>query len=174
MVRAWNSGVAEGMGGIVGGALQIAQAYDKWKIEDARIRNHYALAENKLAAEGNILNKKYEHDKKNMLTDIFLQSANVVHPAMSRNLVYKLYNRENKLEDVHMTVFYPGGKLKEYLKNYYKEFGYDLLEWDVLCTGIDSIHRHIRFQFIYELNHANETIKEMIRSRALMGVKVVE
>lgn len=127
-----------------------------------------------MAAEGNFLNVKHEYNRENLLAKIYLQSTNTVRPAMNNNLIYKLYNRENKLKDVNMTVYYPGGKLAEFIKDYYKEFGYDIFVRDVVCHGVDSFDRIIRYEFIYEIDHPNETIKEMIRSRALMGVKVVE
>lgn len=166
--------MAGSLGTIAEGGMQIAHAYEHWGVESEKIKAQYDNNERRLAVEGNFLNVKYEKNKENLLAQIYLQSTNTVRPAMNNNLIYKLYNRENKLKDVNMTVYYPGGKLAEYIKKFYKEFGYDVFERDVVCHGVDSFDRIIRYEFIYEIDHHNETIKEMIRSRALMGVKVVE
>lgn len=163
-----------GLSGIVSGALTIARAGEDWRNENYRIQNEFRIAEERLAARGDITNKRFEHERANLLADIYAQSANTFHPAMNSNLIYKLYNKEINLQNVHLTIFYPGGKLKDYLNQFYTEYGYEILERNFICHGAAEIKRHLRYQFIYEINHSNEDIKEMIQGRALLGIKMIE
>lgn len=98
----------------------------------------------------------------------------MVYPQLNANIVYRLYNSSMGLADVNMIQYYPKGKVLEYIKNYYKEFGYNIMVRNFECTGIANIQNHLRYQFIYEINHPNICVQEMIRARALAGVKVVE
>lgn len=161
-----------GLMGMVEGGLTIAEAYETFNIKDTYRRQKYALAEQKIAAAGDILNKRHEFERKNLLNDLWSMSANVVYPQLNANIVYKLYNQDMGIRDIHIVQYFPSGKLKQRLKDYYKEFGYNILVRDFECTGIDSIRGQIRFQFIYDINHPNVCITEMIRARALQGVKI--
>lgn len=163
-----------GLMGIVGGGLTIAEAYETFNIKDEYRKQKYAMAEKKLASEGDILNKRHEYERKNLLNDLWAMSANVVYPQLNANIVYKLYNESMGINDIHMVQYYPKGKILEYIKNYYREFGYNIMVRNFECTGIKDVKKHLRYQFIYEINHPNICAQEMIRARALAGVKVIE
>lgn len=68
-LRATQGGIS-GIGSIVQGALVIAEAYDRWYVEDEKRKQKYALAEAKLTAQGDILNKRHEYDRANLLEEI--------------------------------------------------------------------------------------------------------
>lgn len=159
--------------GIVGGGLTIAEAYETFNIKDEYRKQKYALAEQKLATEGDILNRRHEFERKNLLDDLWAMSANVNYPQLNTNIVYKLYNEHIGVADVHMVQYYPKGKLLDYIKEYYREFGYNIMVRNFECTGFKDVKKHLRYQFIYEINHPNICVQEMVRGRALSGVKVV-
>lgn len=162
-----------GLMGIVGGGLTIAEAYETFDIKDTYRRNKYALAEKKLATEGDILNKRHEYERKNLLDDLWAMSANVVYPQLNANLVFRLYNKHMGLKDIHMVQYYPKGRLLDYIKQYYREYGYNLMVRDFECVGIMNVVKHLRYQHIYEISYPNIGIQEMIRARALAGIKVI-
>lgn len=74
---------------------------------------------------------------------------------------------------MYLVQYYPTRELLQYIKDYYREFGYRILVRDFECTGADCVKIHMRYQFIYELNHPNVCVTELIRTRALMGIKMV-
>lgn len=164
---------AHGLGGIIDGALSIGEAIESHSIREEYRKQKFDLAEKKLSAQGDILNRNYEFDRKNMLDDLWAMSANVIFPQINANIVYKLYNKHFGLNDIHMIQYYPKGKLLQYIKNYYREFGYNILVRDFECTGVESIINHLRYQYIKEINHPNISITEMIQARALAGIKVI-
>lgn len=133
----------------------------------------FNLTNQKLLAEGNYLNVRHEHDRNMILREIWEQSANVSFPQLNSALVYKEHNKQRNLNDIHMVQYYPSGKLAEYLKKYYREFGYQIMVRNFECTGIDSIKNHLRYQFVYENIYNDITIKSLIQTRAMQGIKVI-
>lgn len=82
-------------------------------------------------------------------------------------------NRQLNIADVHLAQYFPDGELLRYIKKYYYEYGYPLLETNQEITGASDIKRHIGYEFIYELDHPHVLIKGLIESRAMMGIKIV-
>lgn len=93
---------------------------------------------------------------------------------MSNGLIYKQFNKSEGLNDVYITQYYPSGKLLKYIKEYYKEYGYEILIRDFSCIGIESIVRHLRYINIFKNEHTSNRIKAMIEARALNGIFVSE
>lgn len=164
---------AKGLKTVAEGGMNIGRAYDIWYAKDPRRQEMFNLTNKKLMLEGDHVNARHEHDRATLLREIWETSANVAFPQLNRALVYKEHNKERKLKDVHIVQYYPRGKLAQYLKNYYKEFGYQIIVRDFECTGIDSIKTHLRYQFVYENVYNDISIKSMIGLRAMNGIKVI-
>lgn len=155
------------------GGMNIGKAYDEWYAKDEYRKNMFSLNNQKLMSEGNILNHRHEYHRSRLMESIWEMSANVSYPQLNSSLIYKEYNKERGINDIHIVQHYPSGKLLQYIKNYYKDYGYLLKIPDYECTGITNIKRHLRYEFIYDINHPNSTIATFIRCRATQGVKVV-
>lgn len=91
---------------------------------------------------------------------------------MNSGLIYKEFNRSEGLNDVYMTQYYPSGKLLKYIKEYYKEYGYEILVRDFSCIGIDSISTHLRYVHIFKNEHTSVRVRALIEARALNGIFV--
>lgn len=153
--------------------MNIGRSYDMWYTKDPRRQQMFDLTNKKLMSEGDLVNARHEHDRMSLLRDIWEASANVSFPQLNSALIYKEHNKERNLNDVHIIQYYPSGRLANYLREYYKEFGYQLMHRDFECTGIDSIKTHLRYQFVYENNYNDISIKSMIGLRAMNGIKVI-
>lgn len=91
---------------------------------------------------------------------------------MTSGLIYKQFNASEGLSDVYITQYYPSGKLLKYIKDYYKEYGYEILVRDFPCIGIESIKRHLRYINIFKNEHSSQRVRALIEARALNGIFV--
>lgn len=87
---------------------------------------------------------------------------------------YQGFNEHFEVGDIHLVLRRPRGPLLDKLRYFYQEHGYELTLPDQICQGIATIKRHIQFATILENTHSNNTIRTMIDSRLLMGVRVVD
>lgn len=101
-----------------------------------------------------------------------LTNANV-YPSYTSPLIYKPLNQLMGVNDIYLLRYTPKGKLKDHLKRYYDEYGYDIFLPNHNITGVNDIKKIIRYEIIKSNIHENETIKKLIETRLLNGIKII-
>lgn len=172
----WNifkqdSGIA-GVEQMVKGGINLVDAL--WESGNAEIdrKARFAVGSKELDVKGARMQKEHEVNRLNAMDRLSQMSSKIQYPQMTSGLIYKEYNKSEDLNDVYMTQYYPSGNLLKYIKEYYKEYGYEILVRDFTCNGVESIKRHLRYINIFKNEHTNERIKTLIQARALNGIFV--
>lgn len=154
------------------GAIDLVDAAQEYTNKERNRKARYAIGLREFDIKGEKMQKQHEVNRANSMERLWQMSSRVQHPQMNSGLIYKQFNKSEGLNDVYITQYYPSGKLLRYIKEYYKEYGYEILVRDFTCIGIENITRHLRYINIFRNEHSNARIRALIEARALNGIFV--
>lgn len=158
----------------VKGGINLADAmWETGNVETDR-KARFALGVREFDVKGARMQQQHLTNQANDMARLSQMSSRIQYPQMNSGLIYKQYNASEGLSDVYITQYYPSGKLLKYIKEYYKEYGYEILVRDFFCLGVSSIKRHLRYTNIFKNEYPNQRIRALIEARALNGIMVTD
>lgn len=171
--------VLEGGGSMLSGAEQatkgvvnLLDSVQEFSNAEKERRARFGIGVREFDIKGARMLKQHETNRSNDIERLWQMSSKIQYPQMTSGLIYKQFNASEGLSDVYITQYYPSGKLLKYIKDYYKEYGYEILVRDFPCIGIESIKRHLRYINIFKNEHSSQRVRALIEARALNGIFV--
>lgn len=154
------------------GAVDAADAAWEYRNVEIDRKARFAIGLREFDIKGARMQQQHLTNRANDMSKLSQMSARIQYPQMNSGLIYREFNKSEGLNDVYITQYYPSGKLLKYIKEYYKEYGYEILVRDYTCIGVNNIKRHLRYSNIFRNEHTNIRVKAMIEARALNGIFV--
>lgn len=154
------------------GAVDLVDATWEYRNTEIDRKARFAIGVREFDIKGARMQQQHLTNRANDMSKLSQMSARIQYPQMNSGLIYREFNKSEGLNDVYITQYYPSGKLLKYIKEYYKEYGYEILVRDYTCIGVHNIKRHLRYSNIFRNEHTNIRVKAMIEARALNGIFV--
>lgn len=166
-------GVVGAAASVVGGIIGVGKDVEEWDVADRQRKERFELGSLQLETKGNLMAANHMAQHELDLNKIHAMSNKVIYPHYRNDIIFRAVNQTFGFKDIYMVQYFPSGGLKKFIDMYYEQYGYEIMVRKFVCMGIGSIKKHLKYSTIEECHHENQSINEMIKARAMNGIKVV-